>query len=407
LNFARHITTLEDEATVSAALARAGRELIGALDGPSLVGRLCELAVELLGARVAHVVLRQADGVFVPAAGLGFGQEAEEGLRLLRVPESLLTPVLARFAHDDCIEVGQDALSHPSASALLGRHGVTRMTLLPLRRSDEVVGFLSLGFGDDLPPPGAAERGIALGLGQLGSMVVAHALLQERADELARLKSEFVATMSHELRTPLNVILGYTEILGDPRSQREHALAVSRVRHATLELLELVEGTLDLGRLESGRDPVQRVPVSVATLWADLHLATADLPRHPGVGLTLHAPPAVEFQTDPRKLRTVLKNLIHNGLKFTKAGHVDVRCRLAGAACAFSVADTGVGIEAADLPHVFEMFRRGAEAGHLTPGVGLGLYIVARLCEQLGARITVESEPGRGSTFTVTVPLAP
>jgi signal transduction histidine kinase len=233
-----------------------------------------------------------------------------------------------------------------------------------------------------------------------------NARLVEELRSATQLKSEFVSTMSHELRTPLSVIIGYTDMLGDddlPADERPRLLR--SVQRQSLELLELIEATLSLNRLDSGRDAVQLETVALADLLGALDADYAAMPRPPGATLRWEQAPALHIRTDPRKLRIVLKNLIGNALKFTPSGSVVVSCTAEHGQCAFTVRDTGVGIRPDQLPVIFEMFRQGDGSDSRSfSGVGLGLYIVKRLVTQLGGTLSVASEPGVGSTFTVHLP---
>jgi signal transduction histidine kinase len=232
--------------------------------------------------------------------------------------------------------------------------------------------------------------------------------LRRLIDELERAnrtKLEFVSTMSHELRTPLNIIAGYSDMLEDA-DLPDRGRALAGIRRANAELLELIQATLDLNRLESGRDQPQLAPVVLQELWDELATELAGLPRGAGVQVEWRPASAMVVWSDRRKLKIVVKNLVGNALKFTPRGRVEIDCRLEQAHCVVAVSDTGIGIAPEHLTSVFEPFLQvdGSDRRHYG-GVGLGLHIVRRLCAQLGAQVSVASQPGRGSTFTIRLPL--
>jgi signal transduction histidine kinase len=253
------------------------------------------------------------------------------------------------------------------------------------------------------------QRLAAQGIADQTFTALAAARLYESATGANRLKSEFVSTMSHELRTPLNVIMGYNQILTEllpPAPETTRAL--DAVHRAGVELLDLIEATLDLGRLESGRETVTVETVSVRELFDELAREFAPVPRASGVALLWEAGDVPALIVDRRKLKTALKNLVGNALKFTPAGSVRVECRRAGENYRFRIIDTGIGIRAEHHAAVFEMFRQvDSSDTRRYGGTGLGLYIVRQLVGLLGGQVTLESSPGSGSVFTVTVPGRP
>jgi signal transduction histidine kinase len=223
------------------------------------------------------------------------------------------------------------------------------------------------------------------------------------------LKSEFLSTVSHELRTPLNVIIGYTEMLRDGASgqvPREQLELIQRIDARSHELLELLEATLHVGRIETGRDAVALTPVKVRELVEAIHAATAGLPRPPRVLFLWDRSQELDgtIVTDCAKAALVVRNLVSNAFKFTAEGRVTLRIVPGDGTLSIEVSDTGVGIPPEQVPVIFEMFRQldnspTREHG----GVGLGLYIVKQVVNRLGGTVTVDSAVGFGSTFRVTL----
>jgi signal transduction histidine kinase len=216
--------------------------------------------------------------------------------------------------------------------------------------------------------------------------------------------------VSHELRTPLNVIIGYTDMLrdgaADPLSAKQLDLLL-RVDTCARELLELIEATLNVGRIETGREGVALAPLSVPELVDALQASVAGLPRPPGVALEWVCPTTASgaIVTDRAKLGLIVRNLVSNAFKFTPSGRVVVRVQPREASLVIEVADTGIGIPPEQVPLAFEMFRQlNATPTRRHGGVGLGLYIVKQFVLRLGGSVEVQSAPGVGSTFRVTIP---
>ena len=281
---------------------------------------------------------------------------------------------------------------------------------IPLFRSGWVAGFIAAGRLQDRRAIDRRQLRLAEGLGHHASIALQNARLVADLEAADRLKSEFVSTMSHELRTPLNVIIGYTEMLREGAvgpitlGQRE---LIDRLDARGRELLELIEATLHVGRLEAGRDMVEISAVPIGDLLKALHASTAGLPRAPGVAFEWETPEdlAQRIMTDRAKVSLVVRNLVSNAFKFTSEGQVRMRLTVQNDALVIEVSDTGVGIGAEHLPIIFDMFRQvDGTTTRRHGGVGLGLYIVKQFVTRLGGTVEVTSTLGHGSRFRVVLP---
>jgi signal transduction histidine kinase len=181
-----------------------------------------------------------------------------------------------------------------------------------------------------------------------------------------------------------------------------------RIELAGRTLLELVEGTLEIGKLESGRDDIQLQRVDLPAFWDRLGREYAVLPRNQRVVLEWRPNvPAVVVLADPRKLAMIVRNLVGNALKFTDEGFVRAEALLDGDHVVLRVSDSGIGIDPQDQERIFEMFRQGdGSDSRRHAGTGLGLYIVRRFVQQLGGTVRLASAPGHGAVFEVRLPSA-
>ncbi len=400
---------LREEAAVAEALARAGRELISSLDSVDLLERLCRVTAEVLGADTSHTLLRRADDdTWEPIAGWGATPEEQALARRAKVPGRLLATLLERLDADDVAEVG----TTPDEIQMTREQRAAVQLCMALRRGRELIGLQVVNRRGHGGPATPTERRIASGIARLASLAIDHVRLVDELERANHLKSDFLATMSHELRTPLHIITGYVDLLleggFDPISDDQRD-ALQRVAGSARKLLDLINATLELSRLEAGRVPLALGPVSLTDGVRDVRQETREACERSGLEIVWEASDDLpEIHTDRVKVGIVLKNLVDNAVKFTEHGRVTVTARRADGGVEISVADTGVGIAAAALPAIFESFRQ--LEGSLTRahgGVGLGLYVVRVVLDLLGGRIAVESEPGRGSTFRVHLPLAP
>lgn len=254
----------------------------------------------------------------------------------------------------------------------------------------------------------------------LVELEIARSELQERnraleqaraaAEESGRSKSLFLAGMSHELRTPLNTIIGFSEmILDDPAVANQPVLVedLKQIRLAGLHLLTLVNEVLDLSKIEAGGMSLELEDCETLPIVHDVVAFVRPLmARHDNRFLVTLPEHDVWIRADRVRVRQCLLNLLSNAAKFTTEGTVRLIVDTDRSMLRCAVEDSGCGIAAADLPLLFRSFVRVARATHNQPGTGLGLALCQRMSRLMGGDVTVTSELGVGSTFTLTIPLA-
>jgi signal transduction histidine kinase len=238
-----------------------------------------------------------------------------------------------------------------------------------------------------------------------------------RAEDANRAKSHFLANMSHEFRTPLNAIIGYSEILKEDaveKGQTECADDLDRINAAGRHLLALVNEVLDLSKIEAGRTDLYIETFDLRDLIDDAASSVRTLVEANGNRLLLDCGDGLgQMTADAVKLRQVLYNLLSNAGKFTESGEVRVTVRRTDEAnplardgwVVITVSDTGIGMNPENMESAFEAFDQlDPSTTRKYGGTGLGLAIARHYCEIMGGAISVESEPGKGSTFTVRLP---
>jgi signal transduction histidine kinase len=223
-------------------------------------------------------------------------------------------------------------------------------------------------------------------------------------------KSQFLANMSHELRTPLNAVLGYAELLADGiyGELGEKARGVlERIQSNGKHLLGLINDVLDLSKIEAGQLTLAIDDYAMAAVVHSVVSATESLAKAKGLSLVTSVPRVLPMgRGDERRLTQVLLNLVGNAIKFTEKGSVGIAVKLANNRFELAVKDTGPGIAEADQARIFEEFQQvDSSSTRKKGGTGLGLAISKRIVEMHGGAITVESKPGKGSTFLVVVPV--
>ena len=224
---------------------------------------------------------------------------------------------------------------------------------------------------------------------------------RDKAEMMDRLKSAFLANMSHEIRTPLNAIVGFSDLLVETEELEERQEYIKIVRENNELLLQLISDILDLSKIEAGTFEFTNGDVDVNLLCEDI-VRSMGMKAKEEVELVFddHLP-VCHVISDRNRIHQVISNFVNNAMKFTSEGSIHVGYKLKDGELEFYVEDTGIGIEKEQLPHIFERFVKLNSFVH---GTGLGLSICQSIVEQLGGRIGVDSEKGKGSRFWFTIP---
>jgi len=226
-------------------------------------------------------------------------------------------------------------------------------------------------------------------------------------------KSEFLANMSHELRTPLNAILGFSELMLDDTSDKYDPTTrqkfLAQINASGKHLLSLINDILDLSKVEAGQMTLKLDTVLIVDVVREVLNTIEPLATKKRIRISVDVEGAGQLLADAGKLRQMLLNLVSNAVKFTpEVGLVSIEAQRLQNAIEISVADTGIGIAESDIPRLFKEFQQlDAGAGRQQEGTGLGLALTKRLAELHGGDIRVMSERGKGSTFTIRLPLQP
>ncbi len=328
--------------------------------------------------------------------------------RLMTILSSISDGVVLRDSHGDVI------LANPAAVRLLSTKRGFRPEVL------KGIGGQAEGEVQRLELEG---RTLAVSIGEpiaggglpVGEVLVLRDMTRETLVE--RTKDSFLDHIGHELRTPLTVIKGYADIMrlgGDRLRPEARERAISAILEQTITLARMIDDIIDMTSLRnSGRLALRPQPLDLNALVDDLLVEWAT--RFAAARLTptferAAALPMIE--ADPRRLRQALEALLHNACRFSpQGGPLRLRTEQVGGGVCVHISDPGVGISAEDLPHIFDRFFRGTPingAGEALDvrGIGQGLYAVKTIVEAHGGRVTVESAPGQGSTFSVWLPLA-
>lgn len=311
-----------------------------------------------------------------------------------------------------------DVLGHPQARYpdFMRHNGLVSYLGVPLIVRGEFLGVLAF-YTRHRHEFGHEEIEYLSTLGGQAAIAIHNSRLYERIkssnealEKALQVKSVLLGVMSHELRTPIQVIMGTAGLLAEGvcgQMSEEQKQRLNLIETNAEDLLKLIQGTLDMTRMEQGKMPLRVEEISVAGLLGELGYEFADAFLKSGVRLDVDKPDTDHtIKTDRVKLKEILRNLLENARKFTPQGKVELGCRsIEPDRVEFTVKDSGIGIKKEMLPNIFDLFYQvDAAAQKEGTGAGLGLNIVKRLVELLAGEISVGSEFGKGTTFRIVLP---
>jgi signal transduction histidine kinase len=387
-------------------------------DLQSVLDTLVESAARLCEAEQANIARPVSDDIFYIAATYGLSPEHQADQKKLRVKPkrgSLIGRTLLKRGpvHID------DAATDPEYTLALARKigGFHSMLGVPLMRAGVPIGVFGLSRKKVRP---FTEKQVQLLTTFADQAVIAienvrlFDEIQDKSCQLAEAsqhKSQFLANMSHELRTPLNAIIGVTEMLReDAEALKQDTEPLDRVLGAGRHLLALINDILDLSKIEAGRMELALSSFALAPLIADIIKTIEPLAAKNGNKVAAHCDADMgTVYADQMRLRQAILNLMSNANKFTEHGSISVDARQIQESgrdwITIAVADTGIGMTPEQMGRLFQEFSQASSTtASKYGGTGLGLVISRRFCQMMGGDITVASEPGKGSTFTIRLP---
>ena len=399
------------------ALREVSQAINSTLDLHTVLDTIVAKAAQLSGTEAGAIYVQDERQEFQLRATYGMSEELIAAIRDMHAGISEAVGQLTE-AHEPNQEADLSELPPTPVNDTILRAGYRARLLVPLVRSGEVVGALVVrrkAPGEfsastvDLLKTFAAQSVLAIQNARLFREIEDKSRQLQLASEH---KSQFVSSMSHELRTPLNAIIGLTEMMvtnaarfGTEKAQEP----LQRVHRAGTHLLGLINQVLDLSKIEAGKLELNPQAVQLAPLIDEVAGTARQLAEQNKNRLVVEAAANLgELTVDPMRLRQILLNLLSNACKFTKDGQITLRARNVADGRDFvelAIADTGIGLTPAQQAKLFEEFSQADRTtAQRFGGTGLGLAITRKLARMMGGDVTVTSEPGKGSVFTVRLP---
>lgn len=402
-------------------LAEASALLASSLDYPTTIVRVAELTVPYLGEYCAIHILER-DGSFPRVASVHV-DPVEEG-RLVQVATRYPLPPDFPHGYPKVLQSGvadwrptledeflQSVAQNEEHLALLRSLNISAYISVPLLVRGKTIGAITLLTFHGQRQYTEADVELARELARRAASAIDNALLYREAQDAIRMRDAFISVASHELKTPLTTLHGYAQLLlrrarRDETLNPRHLQSAEMIAEQSLRLNRMIESLLDISRLESGQLSIAMQEVELGALFQRLEAEIRPtLHQHT---LALHLPPhPLYLAGDELRLEQVFQNLIQNAVKYSpQGGAIRLYLDREGALARVRVCDEGLGIPSDALPHLFERFYRASSREiQSISGVGLGLFVVKEIVSLHGGQVEVESQEGKGSTFTVWLPL--
>ncbi|BBB47705.1 methyl-accepting chemotaxis protein [Pelolinea submarina] len=393
------------------ALYQIGKDITSTLDLDMTLQRITDSAAEIVNADRSIIQLVDPESLqLINVMGCGYSDADLNEQSFEEFRECIYDLVLQERSDILSRDILKDERLQGKTLIHAEREKFKSIAIAPLEISDQIIGALAVIKKKGRRIFTNEDLDLISMLASQAASAIQNARLYEKAQEADRLKSAFLASMSHELRTPLNSIIGFTGILlqgmvGDLNVEQTKQL--NMVQNSAKHLLELINDVLDISKIEAEQMNIFIEQFDLHTLIEKVVRSATPLAERKNLPLRMEISPKVgQISSDRRRVEQILINLLNNAIKFTDQGEVLLKSEVHDSIVEIHITDTGIGIKDEDLRLLFKPFQQvNTGLSRQYEGTGLGLAICKRLVEKLGGEISVDSEWGKGSTFTFSLPL--